>query len=143
MHGSGQPRLLVPRSVVLTAAVGLAACGTGQGTAAGFPTTATAAPWSSESPSSSPAPPASSTPTGELASLTAPAGKPLSVRGRVTEGVEHNCLVLQASGATYQLVGPAARQAPRERDITVDGVLLEDRISFCQQGALLHVVRIR
>jgi hypothetical protein len=96
--------------------------GTGQGPATTAPTTPSTAP------------PTSGTPTP-------PAGD-VTVSGTVTAGVEGGCLLLEAQGGPYLLVGgDRAKLQPGAR-VAVTGRVDRDLLSICQQGVPLVVASI-
>lgn len=70
--------------------------------------------------------------TTTATSTSAPAGA-TELRGKVTEGVESGCIVLQAEGKSYLLVGGAEGLKPGS-EVHVKGHTEPDMMSFCQQG---------
>jgi hypothetical protein len=123
-------KLLRALAGLLLAGLLVAACadpgddgaGTGQGPAT---TTATTAPTT---------PPASVTPT--------PPSGDVTVTGTVTAGVEGNCLLLDAPGGPYLLVGgDRAKLRPGAR-VAVTGRVDRDLLSICQQGVPLVVASV-
>jgi hypothetical protein len=94
--------------------------GAGQGPATTAPTTAP--------------PPSGTTPAP-------PAGE-VTVSGTVTPGVEGNCLLLEAQGGPYLLIGgDRAKLQPGAR-VAVTGRVDRDLLSICQQGVPLVVASI-
>jgi hypothetical protein len=81
------------------------------------------------------APPTSVTPP------TAPAGD-VTVSGTVTAGVEGNCLLLEARGGPYLLVGGDRAKLRPGAMVTVTGRVDRDLLSICQQGVPLVVASV-
>jgi hypothetical protein len=124
MFGTKLPQTLTG---LLLAGLLVAACaepegddaGAGQGAATTVPTTQPAGP-----PTTTEAPPA-----GEL-----------TVTGTVTEGVEPNCLLLDAEGGRrYLLVGGDRADLRAGSRVAVTGHLDRGLLSTCQQGEPLVV----
>ncbi len=133
-------RALLPLMLAVPLAVGLlAGCGQGSPTDGGTPVTTP----SSGSPSSEP-PSASSPPSLGTPAPTAKAAA-LTVRGRVSSGVEAGCMILTAeqSGDTYQLVGGDRSVLRAGSRVEVSGVLQPGLMTTCQQGTPLVVQRAR
>jgi hypothetical protein len=124
-------RLLRALAGLLLAGLLAAACadsgGDGAGAGQGPATTAPATPPTTAPPGSgAPAPPA-----GEV-----------TVSGTVTPGVEGNCLLLEAQGGPYLLIGgDRAKLRPGAR-VAVTGRVDRDLLSICQQGVPLVVASI-
>jgi hypothetical protein len=72
---------------------------------------------------------------------TQPAGE-VAVTGTVREGVEPNCLLLDAGGASYLLVGGERAGLRPGRRVAVTGRVDHDLLSTCQQGEPLLVASI-
>jgi hypothetical protein len=66
----------------------------------------------------------------------------VTVTGTVTEGVEPNCLVLEAEGGPYLLVGGDRAELRSGARVAVTGRVAEDLLSTCQQGLPLVVASI-
>ena len=124
-------KLLRALAGLLLAGLLVAACadpgddgtGTGQGAATTAPTTAPTTP-----------PPSVTTPAP-------PAGE-VTVAGTVAPGVEGNCLLLEAQGGPYLLVGgDRAKLRPGVR-VAVTGRVDRDLLSICQQGVPLVVASV-
>lgn len=114
---------------VAALALALAAC-------AGNPT----APGGTTPGGSTPAPGSSA------ASATgSPSGKPgeLTLTGKVSAGVEANCLVLDAGGKQYLLVGGDPNVLKPGAQVQVRGEVKPDLVSTCQQGEPLQVSEAR
>jgi hypothetical protein len=98
------------------------------------------------SPSAEPAPsaPADGTRPPEIEDLPVPtpSGKPVTVSGTVAAGVESGCLVLTSGGTTYLLLGSHEGLTPGA-DVTVEGTLVTDVMTTCQQGTPLLVRSVR
>ena len=85
--------------------------------------------------------PATSAPPTPPTSVTPPAGD-VTVIGTVTAGVEGGCLLLEAKGGPYLLVGgDRARLRPGAR-VAVTGRVDRDLLSICQQGVPLVVASV-
>ena len=70
-----------------------------------------------------------------------PAGE-VTVSGTVTPGVEGNCLLLEAKGGPYLLIGgDRAKLRPGAR-VAVTGRVDRDLLSICQQGVPLVVASV-
>ena len=81
------------------------------------------------------------TPPPSVTTPTPPAGE-ITVSGTVIPGVEGGCLLLQAQGGPYLLVGgDRAKLRPGAR-VAVTGRVDRDRLSICQQGVPLVVASI-
>jgi hypothetical protein len=90
-------------------------------------------PAATTAPTTAP-PPSGTTPA-------APAGE-VTVSGTVTPGVEGNCLLLEAQGGPYLLIGgDRAKLRPGAR-VAVTGRVDRDLLSICQQGVPLVVASI-
>jgi hypothetical protein len=81
------------------------------------------------------------------ATTTAPTSAPptagsVTVDGVVEKGVEPGCLVLRAGGRSYLLQGVRAAAAPTAVPVRVTGELVENVVSYCQQGVPLQVSSI-
>jgi hypothetical protein len=72
---------------------------------------------------------------------TPPAGE-TTVTGTVTEGVEPNCLLLEAAGGPYLLVGGDRGQLRPGARVAVTGRVDRGLLSTCQQGLPLVVASI-
>jgi hypothetical protein len=150
-----------PGVAAVLAAVLLAGCssgagdvsgpeGTPGGTPAGSPggtvsTPAEPSPTWSTRPPSSPrtAKPPPGSPRGRP---TLAPGTELTLTGVVVEGVEANCLLLQAPEGLYLLVAPAGVDRSPIRAgarLTVRGRLEPDLVTTCQQGTPLLVSEVR
>lgn len=81
-------------------------------------------------------PPASHKPSDGPATAT---GGPITVIGTVANGVEHNCIVLNADGIVYLLVGGDRTAMIEGRRVQVIGELSPGLITTCQQGIPLMV----
>ena len=98
--------------------------GAGQGPATTAPTT----------------PPTTAPPTS--GTIPAPPAGEVTVSGTVTPGVEGNCLLLEAKGGPYLLIGgDRAKLRPGAR-VAVTGRVDRDLLSICQQGVPLVVASI-
>ncbi|MGW0515866.1 hypothetical protein [Crossiella sp. NPDC003009] len=113
------PRRILP---VVGLAVLLAGCG-GNPTAPGG---STPAPTSNPASATS-APP----PTSEPGELT--------LHGKVSAGVEANCLVMESGGKQYLLVGGDPSVVKPGAEVEVRGVVKPDLVSTCQQGEPLEI----
>jgi hypothetical protein len=112
----------------------VAGCGGPAEQAGGGVSTSSSGP-SAGPPSSSPPGPGTGTP---------PAGQPVTVRGRVEEGVEPGCVVLRADDrTTYLLIGSDPAVAVPGARVEVVGDLRTDIFTTCQQGTPLMVERIQ
>ena len=87
--------------------------------------------------------PAASSPSSPSVSSSSPTAKPSSpvgsetITGKVTEGVEPNCLLLQDATGSHLLVfhDPALRSAARVgAQVTLTGESKPKQMSTCQQG---------
>ncbi|HYN18622.1 MAG TPA: hypothetical protein VEY96_11115 [Actinomycetes bacterium] len=72
---------------------------------------------------------------------TPPVGE-VTVTGTVTEGVEPNCLLLEAQGGPYLLVGGDRAELRPGARVAVTGRVDRDLLSTCQQGLPLVVAAI-
>ena len=99
--------------------------GSGQGATTTAPTTA-----------------APTTTPGGVTRPTPPAGD-ISVTGTVTAGVEGNCLLLQAQGGPYLLIGGDRAKLRPGALVAVTGRVDRDLLSICQQGLPLVVTSIK
>jgi hypothetical protein len=72
---------------------------------------------------------------------TQPAGE-VAVTGTVREGVEPNCLLLDAGGVSYLLVGGERAELRPGRRVAVTGRVDHDLLSTCQQGQPLVVASV-
>ena len=72
---------------------------------------------------------------------TQPAGE-VAVTGTVREGIEPNCLLLDASGVSYLLVGGERAELRPGRRVAVTGRVDHDLLSTCQQGQPLVVASV-
>jgi hypothetical protein len=70
------------------------------------------------------------------------AGGETTVTGTVTEGVEPNCLLLEADGGPYLLVGGDRSELKAGARVAVTGRVDKDLLSTCQQGVPLVVASI-
>jgi hypothetical protein len=85
------------------------------------------------------APPA---PPTSVTTPAPPAGE-VTVTGTVTPGVEGGCLLLEAQGGPYLLVGgDRAKLQPGAR-VAVTGRVDRDLLSICQQGVPLVVASVK
>jgi len=69
-------------------------------------------------------------------------GGPVTVVGTVAEGVEPGCLLLEASGGSYLLVGGERAELRPGRRVAVTGRVDRGLLSTCQQGEPLVVASI-
>jgi hypothetical protein len=81
------------------------------------------------------------TPPGSGTGQAPPAGK-LRVTGTVTRGVEGNCLLLEAGGGPYLLVGGDREALRPGARVAVTGTVDRDLLSTCQQGVPLVVASV-
>ena len=72
---------------------------------------------------------------------TPPAGE-VTVAGEVIEGVEGNCLLLEAPGGPFLLVGGDRDELRPGARVAVTGRVDRDLLSICQQGVPLVVTSI-
>jgi hypothetical protein len=84
---------------------------------------------------------APTTPPPSVTAPAPPAGE-VTVTGRVSPGVEGNCLLLQARGGPYLLVGGDRAQLQPGARVAVTGRVDRDLLSICQQGVPLVVASI-
>jgi hypothetical protein len=85
---------------------------------------------------------APTTPPATVTTAPAPPAGKVTVTGTVTEGVEGNCLLLQAQGGPYLLVGGDRAELRPGDLVTVTGRVDRDLLSICQQGVPLVVASI-
>lgn len=85
-------------------------------------------------------PPAPSTSfTEDLTVTSRPgSGRPITVRGTVTEGVEAGCLTISDGQGTWTLVGATA-DLKAGATVTIRGTVRDDIATICQQGPALWV----
>jgi hypothetical protein len=116
--------------LVLAGALAAACAGAGDDGAAspGAPTAPTPAPTT---------PPTAGTPTTRLAGKVT-----VTVTGTVTEGVEPGCLLLDAGGGPYLLVGGDRAKLSPGRRVAITGRVDHSLLSICQQGEPLVVTSI-
>ena len=124
-------KLLRAPAVLLLAGLLAAACSAsdgdaGAGAGQGATTAPTTAPTTSPAPTTEPTPP----------------GGELTVTGTVSAGVEGNCLLLQAQGGPYLLVGGDHDELRPGALVTVTGRVDRSLLSICQQGVPLVVTSI-
>jgi hypothetical protein len=117
-------------ALVLVVAGTLGAACAGDGGAAG--------PGATTAPTT---PPTAATPPTTGTPATRPAGR-VTVTGTVTEGVEPGCLLLDAGGGPYLLVGGDRAKLSPGRRVVVSGRVDRDLLSTCQQGEPLVVASI-
>ena len=121
-------------ALVLTVVLTVAACGSVDGTRGAPESAASSDPTSAGQPSA---------PTGrytEDLTVTSSTGRgyPITVEGRVDEGVEAGCLTITAAQGTWTLVGATAGLKPGDT-VTVRGTVRDDLSTTCQQGPALWV----
>ena len=122
-------KLLRGAAVLVLAGTLAAACaggGDGDGGAAG--------PGATTAPTT---PPTAGTPTTRLAGKVT-----VTVTGTVTEGVEPGCLLLDAGGGPYLLVGGDRAKLSPGRRVAITGRVDHSLLSICQQGEPLVVTSI-
>lgn len=95
---------------------------------------------SSASPSQTPGglPSGVSLPPSLLPTLPS-AGPEQTLHGQVEAGVEHGCLIMQASGGTYLLMGGDPKIVYAGATVTVTGHLVTGVMSYCMQGRPFQV----
>lgn len=122
------------------ASSGTGASGTSGASAGGstYPSTSSPSPWPAAA-STAPATPAGPGRSGTGASTAA--GE-LTLTGRVEQGVEPGCLIMQANGRTYELISgnPVVRAGAQ---VVVTGHLATGMMSHCQQGQMFQVTSAR
>ncbi|SDC13434.1 hypothetical protein SAMN05216174_101225 [Actinokineospora iranica] len=90
----------------------------------------------SDDPPSAPPSPSSTVPaTSETAADV------LTLRGRVSHGIEPGCLLLTDGGQTYLLLG-ARERLPESGEVTVRGRPRPEMATTCQQGVPLLVLDV-
>jgi hypothetical protein len=89
--------------------------------------------------------PATTAPTVPPPSVTTPAppAGEVTVSGTVAAGVEGNCLLLEAQGGPYLLVGGDRTKLRPGARVAVTGRVDRDLLSICQQGVPLVVAAVR
>lgn len=123
--------------LALPAAAGallLSGCGDPTTEPGGEPTTVAPPASSGASPTPVPLPPA---PTD----LPTASGRPVTIDGIVTEGVEPGCKVLTAGSTSYLILG--GKDVPTGVPVRVEGVLQPGVLSTCQQGTPLRVTDVQ
>ena len=86
-----------------------------------------------------PLPPSSAPLTTTPAPTRAPGAGTTTVRGKVAEGVESGCLVLNTGTAQYLLLGADPAIAVAGAEIEVTGKADPGAMTTCQQGTPFHV----
>ncbi|MEV0650894.1 hypothetical protein AB0I28_37155 [Phytomonospora sp. NPDC050363] len=124
---------------------GLTACGAnGQGSGSGSPAPSDvlSGPTSSD-PGPSGSPGVSLPPGKDEPGVDPTKGKSVTITGTVEAGVEHGCLVLNANGKTYSLLGGDKQILTAGTQVEVTGHEAPDVMSFCQQGLPFQVETAR
>jgi hypothetical protein len=67
----------------------------------------------------------------------------MSVTGKVVEGVEAGCLLLETPGTLYLLVGGDRAALVVGKQVTVTGSPQPGLMSTCQQGTPFQVTSVR
>jgi hypothetical protein len=86
---------------------------------------------------------APTTPPARVTTAPTPPTGELTVTGTVSAGVEGNCLLLEAQGGPYLLVGGDRDELRPGALVTVTGRVDRDLLSICQQGVPLVVTSIK
>jgi len=116
--------------VAILAGLALGACDDNRGVSSSPTTSASGKGTTTVTPSPPPEPTFSPKPLP----TSKPSSSPATLRGRVEEGVEAGCLMLNDGGMLYQLVGGDRSLLRPGRTVEVTGTVEPDLATTCQQG---------